>query len=98
VGVYKKSRYENSYIFQDPETGHTFIDPIRSPEYTEEKDDFNRQLKSGDRLDLIAAEMYGDERFEWVLMDANPQYQSPLDAKPGDYIVIPHPERVILNV
>jgi hypothetical protein len=94
MAVFKNSRYEGSYIFQDPDTGNTFIDPIRVPQYGEKKEDFVRQIKDGDRIYLIAKEVYGDEKLEWILMDANPQYFSPLDVKAGDYIVIPHPSRV----
>lgn len=94
MAIYKRSRYEGTYLFQDPETNHIFVDPIREPKFSEEREDFYRQIRAGDRLDIIAKEMYGDERLEWILVDANPQYTSPLEIKEGDYIVIPNPQRV----
>jgi hypothetical protein len=95
MAVYKNSRYEETYLFQDdvhPE--RTFIDPIRTPQYEPVKEDFMVEVKEGDRLDILANELYGDENLEWILMDANPQYTSPLDIKPGDFINVPNPERV----
>lgn len=94
MAIFKKSRYEGDYLFQDTETDTLFLDPIRIPKYSEEKDDFYRQIKAGDRFDIIAKEVYGDERLEWILVDANPQYSNPLDIKEGDFIVVPSPERV----
>lgn len=97
--VYEKSRYENQYVFQDDQNPNVvFIDPIREPRFSPDKDDFQIQLKEGDRLDILAYEFYGDAEYEWVLMDANPTLINPLDIKPGEYINIPQPDRVLDNV
>lgn len=97
MGIYKNSRYEGTFLYQD-EDGTTFIDPIYSPRFKPVKEDYMIEIRDGDRLDILAKELYGDETLEWVFMDANPQYSSPLDIKTGDYLNVPNPERVIGSV
>jgi hypothetical protein len=98
MAIYKNSRYEDTYLFRDDaDENKTFIDPIRVPKYAPTKEDFMVEIREGDRLDIIAKDLYGDEQLEWVLMDANPQYTSPLDVQAGDFINIPNPERVRLG-
>lgn len=51
-------------------------------------------VSEGDRLDLIAFKYYGDTQLGWVILDANPQYDTELDIKPGDRLRIPSPFRI----
>lgn len=97
MAVYAGSRYANSDTYLDVENGIVFIDPLRLPEYEAEQDDMEILITEGQRLDILAYELYGDAQLEWVLMDANPQLTSPLDLKAGDVITAPDPDRVIGN-
>lgn len=49
----------------------------------------------GDTIDGIAYKQYGNAQLGWAIMDANPEYMSELDIKPGSVIVIPSYEEVI---
>ena len=43
----------------------------------------------GDTLDGIAYKLYGNAQLWWAILDANPKYQSEIEIKPGDLLVIP---------
>ena len=49
--------------------------------------------RSGDRLDLLAKEFYGDQRQWWILADANNIGKGTLNVEPGLQIRIPFPIR-----
>lgn len=42
-----------------------------------------------DRLDILAARMFGDPTAWWRILDLNPLVQSPSDLRPGMVIRIP---------
>jgi nucleoid-associated protein YgaU len=46
-------------------------------------------VKSGDRLDLIAAQVYGGSSYWWRIADANPEVWYPQDLVVGSIIRIP---------
>ncbi|AEZ50534.1 baseplate wedge subunit [Bacillus phage BCD7] len=97
--IFRHSRFEGAYVFQDVNNPEImFLDPLRERQFSEAKEDFIIEIQQGDRLDLIAKSLYGDEQLEWVLLDANPNYNTPFDVKPGDQIVVPLPQRVMYNV
>lgn len=49
----------------------------------------------GDTLDYLADKFYGSSAYLWAILDANTSYQSELDMKAGDRIIIPAPEEVL---
>lgn len=54
-----------------------------------------RTVVQGDTIDGIAYNEYGNAQLWWAIMDANPKYQSELEIKPGDVLVIPPFEEVV---
>lgn len=98
MAVFSNSRFVKSVLYKDESNPEIiFIDPIREPMFLPSKDDLIIQFVEGMRLDILAYELYGDGQLEWVFLDANPEYDSPLDFKPGVYIRAPLPERVLGN-
>jgi phage tail protein X len=51
----------------------------------------------GDTIDGVAYRQYQNAQLWWAILDANPQYQSELDIKNGDVLVIP-PYREVVRV
>lgn len=49
------------------------------------------QWRAGDRIDNVAYATLGDSELWWMLMNANPQYLTPWDIQPGDFIYVPAP-------
>lgn len=49
----------------------------------------------GDTLDFLAYKIYGSSSYFWAILDANPKYQSEMDIKAGDILVIPAVEDVV---
>ena len=43
----------------------------------------------GDTLDGIAYKVYGNAQLWWSILDCNPKYQSEIEIKPGDLLIIP---------
>lgn len=91
------SVYENSRYVQVPayRARNTVVLTLR------ERRKFNMDNASfyiviqGDTLDYLADKFYGSSAYLWAILDANPSYQSELDMKAGDRIVIPAPEDVL---
>lgn len=48
-----------------------------------------------DTLDGIAYEQYGNAKLWWAILDANPQFSSEIEIKPGDLLTIPSYEEVL---
>ena len=48
-----------------------------------------------DTLDGLATRFYYEPNLRWVILDANPQYRSEFDIKPGDVLLIPDYEEVV---
>lgn len=96
MAIYRGSRYEDRLLNIDKDGVKSLaIDDINIP--TDDLD-YVVQFKLGDRLDILAQTFYGDSQLQWVILWANPQYYSPADIKPGDYIVIPNRERLNIHV
>jgi len=49
------------------------------------------QWRAGDRIDNIAYATLGNPLLWWMIMNANPQYMSPWNIQPGDFIYVPQP-------
>lgn len=52
----------------------------------------------GDTLDGLSFKSYGNTALRWAILDANPQYRSEFDIKPGDVVLIPSYEEVVTIV
>lgn len=93
--VFQNSRYKGSYIYSDPYNRDIIhLDIIQGYKVLPSKDDLLMEFRDGDRLDILAKQLYGDEVLEWVILQANPQYSTPFDIKAGDIIRVPLPEKV----
>jgi hypothetical protein len=95
MSVFKNSRYKGSYIYSDNNNRDIIhLEIIQDYKVLPTKEDLLLEFRQGDRLDIIAKRLYGDEQLEWVILQANPQYDSPLEVKAGDIINVPVPEKV----
>lgn len=95
MAVFRGSRYKGSYIYSDLyDRNKIFLDIIQNYKFRPSKEDLLVEFRDGDRLDILAKNFYGDETLEWVILQANPQYNSPLDIKSGDVLNVPLPEKV----
>ena len=45
--------------------------------------------REGDRLDLMAHQIYGDARMWWAIADLNPEYLYPDEILPGSVVRLP---------
>ena len=93
MAVFKDSRYTktSAYIRQ----GNNLILSIRSRNYFNlEKATFYTVLQ-GDTIDGIAYKKYGNAQLWWAIMDANPKYQSEIELKAGDVLIIPSFDEVV---
>lgn len=47
-----------------------------------------------DTLDGLAYRIYGDAKMWWAILDANPQFLTEIEIRPGDVLAIPPLEEV----
>ena len=92
MAVYEGSRYTNTdvYIRDGIET----LDIRRRKEFSLEGATSHRYIE-GDTIDNLAFNIYGDSHLKWVILEANKQYNSELDIKYGDIILIPSYSEVV---
>jgi phage tail protein X len=83
-------------VFVDGEDGveYEFWDFNELPEIPILKDDIRYQVKSGDRLDLLAWKHYGSTRLKWVIAMANDIELEPVELNEDMVIRIPSPSYV----
>lgn len=93
MAVFKGSRYVQTPVYV--RSGDTLILDVRT------RNKFNLDRASfytvvqRDTIDGIAFKLYGNAQLWWAIMDANPQYQTELEIKAGDILVIPPYEEVV---
>lgn len=96
MAVFRDSRYTktSAYLRQ----GGNLILSVR------ERNHFNLDratfytVVQGDTIDGIAYTQYGNAQLWWAIMDANPVYQSEVEVKPGDILVIPSFDEVVKSL
>lgn len=93
MAVFQDSRYTktSAYIRQ----GGNLILSIRNRNYFNVDNATYYTVNQSDTLDGIAYSHYGNAQLGWAIMDANPKYQSEIEIKPGDVIVIPSFDEVV---
>ena len=76
-----------------------YLKPIKYPEISLSIDDIYVQTTSGDRLDLLANQFYGDTRLWWIISIANMNIirRDSFNLKAGIEIRIPADLQKILN-
>lgn len=91
MAVFAGSRYKKSYkrvrgnreYLTNPK--RTYFNPARCTLY---------QMKDTDTIDGLAYKFYGNANLWWCIMDANREFQSELEVKPGVVLQIPMLEEV----
>lgn len=93
MSVFRDSRYVRTSAYV--RRGETLILGIRNRnKFDIEKSTFYTVVQ-GDTIDGIAHKQYSNAQLWWAIMDANPIYQSEIDIKPGDILVIPSFDEVV---
>lgn len=92
MAIYEGSRYTNVFAYDEEWKGKQVtafyprslpkIDPI-------EEKTIRHTWMEGDRLDILAARYYGNPKYWWFILDANPRYFEESEIKNGDVLVIP---------
>lgn len=86
--IKKGSRYTNIPTYY-PKNGKGRLFIIRERVKYDTTEAKYHTWTQSDTLDFLAYKLYGDSQLWWVLLDANPQYQSELDIKVGDLLLVP---------
>ena len=95
MSVFQGSRYTETSVYVK---GDTAILEIRQRiRFNLERATYYTVIQ-GDTLDGIAYKKYGNAQLYWSILDANPVYQSEMDVKAGDIILIPPLEEVMKHV
>lgn len=94
MGVYANSRYLHTAMLT--RRGHD-----RPTFEIRERFSFDEQTSDaytwidGDTLDGVAYKFYQNTALRWALLEANPQYRTEFDIKPGDIIMVPSFNEVV---
>lgn len=88
--IFKGSRYSDGELYYDKDYNTMYIAPHYTSIKVDESVDYLYQFKQFDRLDLLAEKFYGNPQSKWIILYANPKYNTELDIKVGDVIVIPN--------
>ena len=91
--VFQGSRYVNTPA--RVRSGQTLILGIRERVHFDESKSTFYTVVQGDTIDGIAYKQYGNAQLWWAIMDANPLYQSEIEIKPGDVLMIPPFDEVV---
>ena len=93
MSVFQGSRYVKTSAYV--RRGETLILNIRERNHFKESQCSYYTVVQGDTLDGIAYKYYANTQLGWAIMDANPNYQSEIEIRPGDVIRIPPYEEVV---
>lgn len=93
MAVFAGSRYvrNSAYVRR----GETLVLSIRSRNHFKKSKCTFYTVVQEDTIDGIAFKYYGNAQLWWAIMDANPIYQSEVEIKPGDILMIPPFEEVV---
>jgi phage tail protein X len=58
----------------------------------------HHRVKVGETVDGLALKYYGNEKFWWAIMDANPRYMTEMDIQVGDVLIVPDFEEVVAKL
>lgn len=93
--VYKGSRYTKTPLLKD--NGITTFGTRYLSEFSY-KNCKTHIFVEGDTIDGISYKYYGNTQYWWIIMDANPRYQAPLQIKRGDALLIPDISEVLTKI
>lgn len=87
MSIYKHSRYTETPLYYSGGTVPTFA--LRKRLDFSNAKGIYYTWKEKDTTDRLAYKYYGTHALWWIILDANPQYQTELDIQVGDDIFIP---------
>ena len=93
MAVFKGSRYVKTSAYM--RRGETLVLDIRERVHFNESECTFYTVSQADTIDGIAYKHYGNAQLGWAIMEANPVFQSEIEIKPGDVLMIPPFERVV---
>ena len=93
MSVFQGSRYVKTPTYV--RKGETLVLGIRNRIHFDEYKSTFYTVVQGDTIDGIAHKQYGNAQLWWAIMDANPLYQSEIEIKPGDVLMIPPFDEVV---
>lgn len=76
-------------FYGDTDTEERFWGNFDLPTFEPAADDTFYEVKMGDRIDLLALQLLGDDRLKWVLMSANNIRLPEVELIPGMQLRIP---------
>lgn len=91
MSIYSGSRY--AYSRRRIRDGKTYLTVPERASFTASKCSLY-QVVEGDTVDGIAYKFYGDAALWWCIMDANREFMSELEIKPGVTLQIPSKDEV----
>ena len=93
MSVYRGSRYVKTPArVQD---GTTLMLKLRDRVIFNENSCSYYTVLKGDTIDGISYKLYGNAKYWWAIMDANPRFESEIEVKPGDVLMIPPFDEVV---
>ena len=93
MSVFQGSRYVKTPAYV--RRGETLVLNIRTKSHFDESRATFYTVVQGDTIDGIAYKQYGNAQLWWAIMDANPKFQSEIEIKPGDILMIPSFDEVV---
>lgn len=90
--IYKGSRYTSTPPYN---RGGTYILAPRVKKSIDTTSAHYHRVADGDTLDGISFRYYGRSDLYWAILDCNPQYQTDLDLKVGDLLIVPEYTEVV---
>ena len=91
MAIYRGSRYANCRLRY--KGNRPYLTTPERVTFTPSKC-FIYQINEYDTIDGLAYKFYGNAAYWWCIMDANREYQSELEIKPGAILQIPAWEEV----
>ena len=82
------SRYQNIQT-QKSDNGKTIYLPVKYPSLAPSNNDYYIIAREEDRVDLIAADFYGEPTYWWIVVMANDLPGDSMYAPPGTQLRIP---------
>jgi len=95
VIIDKDSRYTKCLVYRDRQG--LFLGLRPTIKWQPQSDDRFHKVNSGDRIDLLAYQYFGDCRLWWIICDYN-GIRFPLDMKEGMVLRIPSQDQVFMDV
>lgn len=88
--IFTDSRYANGRVFRAHDSrSNTYQTTVRRVFPSESADYYTYTWVEGDRVDSVAAKLYGSASEWWRIMDLNPEITDPLNIAPGTVIRVP---------